>query len=105
PHGALLPWARSRSLWHAWGDQMAGSLAEAGRALGREDWVRVAVGEGGRFTPHLLAPGGPEKGGLPAPADGVQIADGADAPLQTLLRPAAAARRPAFADLAGIAGA
>src|ERR671910_889780 len=34
PYGALLPWARSRSLWHAWGDQMAGSLAEAGRENG-----------------------------------------------------------------------
>ena len=105
PYGALLPWARSRSLWHAWGDQMAGSLAEAGRALGREDWVRVAVGETGRFTPHLLAQGGPENGWLPAPTDRVQIAYGADATLQNLLRTAAAARRPAFADLAGIAGA
>ena len=105
PYGALLPWARSRSLWHAWGDQMAGSLAEAGRALGREDWVRVAVGETGRFTPHLLAQGGPENGWLPAPTDRVQIAYGADATLQNLLRTAAAARRAAFADLAGIAGA
>jgi len=105
PYGALLPWARSRSLWHAWADQMAGSLAEAGRALGREDWVRVAVGETGRFTPHLLAQGGPENGWLPAPSDRVQIAYGADATLQNLLRTAAAARRPAFADLAGIAGA
>jgi hypothetical protein len=105
PYGALLPWARSRSLWHAWGDQMAGSLAEAGSALGREDWVRVAVGETGRFTPHLLAQGGPENGWLPAPTDRVQIAYGADATLQNLLRTAAAARRPAFADLAGIAGA
>ncbi|MET0834726.1 MAG: hypothetical protein ABWZ62_12225, partial [Actinomycetota bacterium] len=105
PYGALLPWARSRSLWHAWADQMAGSLAEAGRALGREDWIRVAVGETGRFTPHLLAQGGPENGWLPAPSDRVQIAYGADATLQNLLRTAAAARRPAFADLAGIAGA
>ncbi|HEY6709303.1 MAG TPA: hypothetical protein VJB61_17120 [Actinomycetota bacterium] len=105
PYGALLPWARSRSLWHAWGDQMAGSLAEAGSALGREDWVRVAVGETGRFTPHLLAQGGPENGWLPAPTDRVQIAYGADATLQNLLRTAAAARRPGFADLAGIAGA
>jgi len=105
PYGALLPWARSRSLWHAWADQMAGSLAEAGRALGREDWVRVAVGETGRFTPHLLAQGGPENGWLPAPTDRAQIAYGADATLQNLLRTAAAARRPAFADLAGIAGA
>ena len=105
PYGALLPWARSRSLWHAWADQMAGSLAEAGRTLGREDWVEVAVGETGRFTPHLLAQGGPENGWLPAPSDRVQIAYGADATLQNLLRTAAAARRPAFADLAGIAGA
>jgi hypothetical protein len=105
PYGALLPWARSRSLWHAWGDQMAGSLAEAGRALGREDWVRVAVGETARFTPHLLTQGGPENGWLPAPTDRVQIAYGADATLQNLLRTAAAARRPGFADLAGIAGA
>jgi ornithine carbamoyltransferase len=84
---------------------MAGALAEAGRTLGRDDWVRVAVGETGRFTPHLLAQGGPENGWLPAPTDRVQIAYGADATLQNLLRTAAAARRPAFADLAGIAGA
>jgi hypothetical protein len=105
PYGALLPYARSRSLWHAWGDQMAGALAEAGRTLGRDDWVGVAVGETGRFTPHLLAQGGPENGWLPAPTDRVQIAYGADATLQNLLRTAAAAGRPAFADLAGIAGA
>jgi len=105
PYGALLPWARSRSLWHAWADQMAGSLAEAGSALEQEDWVRVAVGETGRFTPHLLAQGGPENGWLPAPTDRAQIAYGADATLQNLLRTAAAARRPAFADLAGIAAA
>jgi hypothetical protein len=105
PYGAVLPWARSRSMWHAWGDQMAGALAEAGRTLGRDAWVRVAVGEVGRFTPHLLAQGGPENGWLPAPTDRVQIAYGADATLQNLLRTATAARRPAFADLAGIAGA
>jgi hypothetical protein len=105
PYGAVLPWARSRSLWHAWGDQMAGALAEAGRALERADWVSAAVGETGRFTPHLLTQGGPENGWLPAPTDRVQIAYGADATLQNLLRTAAAARRPAFADLAGIAGA
>jgi hypothetical protein len=105
PYGALLPWARSRSLWHAWGDQMAGGLAEAGRTLDRDDWVRVAVGETGRFTPHLLAQGGPENGWLPAATDRVQIAYGADATLQNLLRVARAAGRPGFGDLAGIAGA
>src|SRR5215211_3002060 len=94
PYGAVLPWARSRSLWHAWGDQMAGALAEAGRVLGRDDWVRVAVGETASFTPHLLAQGGPENGWTPAPTDRVQIAYGADATLQNLLRTAAAAGTP-----------
>jgi hypothetical protein len=43
--------------------------------------------------------------GCPRPPTRVQIAYGADTTLQNLLRTAAAARRPAFADLAGIAGA
>lgn len=102
PFGALMPWAESRSVWHAWGDQMAGALATAGRAFGRGDWVTVATGEVGRFTPHLIASGGPENGWLPAPAERVQIAYGADATLQNLLRTAEAARQPAFRDLAGV---
>ena len=65
----------------------------------------VAVGEVGRFTPHLLAQGGAENGWLPAPADRTQIAYGADATLQNLLRTAGAAGRPAFRDLAGVAAA
>jgi hypothetical protein len=105
PFGAIMPWGLSRSVWHAWADQMAGALAEAGRALGRADWTGVAVGEVGRFTPHLLAQGGPENGWLPAPADRTQIAYGADATLQNLLRTAQAADRPAFRDLAGVAAA
>jgi hypothetical protein len=105
PFGAIMPWGLSRSVWHAWADQMAGALAEAGRLRGRPDWVGVAVGETGRFTPHLLAQGGAENGWLPAPADRTQIAYGADATLQNLLRTAEAAGRPAFRDLAGIAAA
>jgi len=105
PFGALMPWGLSRSVWHAWADQMAGALAEAGRLRGRPDWVGVAVGEVGRFTPHLLAQGGAENGWLPAPADRTQIAYGADATLQNLLRTARAAGRPAFRDLAGVAAA
>jgi hypothetical protein len=105
PFGAILPWGLSRSVWHAWADQMAGALAEAGRLRGRPDWTGVAVGEVGRFTPHLLAQGGPENGWLPAPADRTQIAYGADATLQNLLRTARAAGRPAFRDLAGVAAA
>jgi hypothetical protein len=105
PFGAVMPWAQSRSDWHAWADQMAGALAEAGRLRGRPDWLGVAVGETGRFTPHLLAQGGPENGWLPAPTDRTQIAYGADATLQNLLRTAQAAGRPAFRDLAGVAAA
>ena len=33
PFGAIMPWAQSRSDWHAWGDQMAGALATAGSVL------------------------------------------------------------------------
>ena len=39
PGGALLPWTQSRSLWHSWGAEMAGALAAAGSALGRDDWI------------------------------------------------------------------
>ena len=28
PYGAVLPWALSRSFWHAWGAQMPSALAE-----------------------------------------------------------------------------
>ena len=105
PFGALMPWSQSRSVWHAWGDQMAGALATAGRATGRRRWTRVAVGEAGRFTPHLLVQAGPQNGWLPAPADGHQIAYGADATLQNLLAVARATGRPAFRRLAGVAGA
>ena len=34
PYGAILPWALSRSIWHAWGSQMPAALAEASVALG-----------------------------------------------------------------------
>ncbi len=105
PYGAIMPWAESRSVWHAWGDQMAGALATAGRSLGRSDWLAVAVGEVGRFTPHLLAQGGPENGWLPAPVERVQIAYGADATVQNLLRTAKVTRARGFRDLAGIAAA
>lgn len=105
PFGAIMPWAQSRSVWHAWADQMAGALAEAGSLAGRRDWTAVAVGEAGRFVPHLLVQGGAENGWLPAPTDRTQIAYGADATLQNLLRTAQAAGRPAFRDLAGIAAA
>ena len=50
-----------------------------------------SIRRGGRgccFTPHLLAQGGADQGWLPAPAERAQIAYGADATLQNLLRTA-----------------
>ncbi len=105
PFGAILPWAGSRSDWHAWGDQMAGALATAGSALGERRFIATAAGEVASFTPHLLAQGGAEQGWLPAPADRAQIAYGADATLQNLLRTADATGLAGFRKLAGIAAA
>ncbi|MEP6681257.1 MAG: hypothetical protein ABJB65_07240 [Chloroflexota bacterium] len=105
PFGAILPWAGSRSVWHAWGDQMAGALATAGAALGDRAFVKVAVSEVASFTPHLLAQGGAEQGWLPAPAERAQIAYGADATLQNLLRTADASGLDGFRQLAAIQGA
>jgi hypothetical protein len=105
PFGAVMPWAQSRSVWHAWGDQMAGSLATAAAVTGNRAWLRTAIGEVGRFTPHLLVQAGPQQGWLPAPADTSQIAYGTDATLQNLLRVADATRRSSFRRVAGVAAA
>ncbi|CAN5812864.1 hypothetical protein BH20ACT7_BH20ACT7_04030 [soil metagenome] len=105
PFGAVMPWAQSRSVWHAWGDQMAGSLATAAAVTGNRAWLQTAIGEVGRFTPHLLVQAGPQQGWLPAPADTTQIAYGADATLQNLLRVADATRRSSFRRVAGVAAA
>lgn len=104
PGGALMPWARSRSMWHSWADDMAGSLAAAGQALNRGDWVRTAVGETAQFTPHLLAQGGPDNEWLPAPIYRDQISYSADVTLRNLLKTAEATHQTSFRQLAGIAG-
>jgi hypothetical protein len=102
PFAAILPYAGSRSLWHAWGDQMAGALATAGSALGEGRFTSVAVTEVARFTPHLLVQGGADQGWLPAPAELAQIAYGADATLQNLLRTADATGLNGFRQLAAV---
>jgi hypothetical protein len=105
PFGAIMPWTLSRSVWHAWGDQMGSALARAGTVLGRDDLVAPALGEAGRFTPHMLIQAGPEQGWLPGLSDTSQIAYGADSTVQNLVRVAGAANRPAFRRMAGIAAA
>ncbi len=103
PNPALMPWTGSRSMWHSWGDEMAGSLAAAGSANGRADWVRTAADEAATFIPHLIVQAGPDNEWLPAPIYRDQIAYGADVTLRNVLATAAATHRAAFRQLAGIA--
>lgn len=102
PFGAILPWAGSRSDWHAWGDQMAGALATASSVLGDPALLHVAIHEVASFTPHLIVQGGAEQGWLPAPADRAQIAYGAEATVENLLRTSDAGRLDGFRKLAGM---
>lgn len=102
PFGAILPYAGSRSLWHPWAGQMAGALATAGASLPDAAFTSVAIGEVARFTPHLLVQGGADQGWLPAPAELAQIAYGADATLQNLLRTADVSGLDGFRKLAAV---
>ena len=51
PYGAVLPWALSRSFWHAWGAQMPSALAAAATALHDQRLLRPAVADAAAFTP------------------------------------------------------
>ena len=103
PNGAVLPWALSRSLWHAWGAQMPSALAAAATALDDRRLLAPAVTDAAAFTPRLLAATGPVNGLLPAPIDRSQIAYGADARVQSLLSVARAAHSAGLRQLAGVA--
>lgn len=105
PYGAVLPYALSRSIWHAWASQMPAALAGAAVALGRRDLLAPALADAASFTPHLLVAAGPENGWMPTPNDHTQIAYGADSRLESLLAVAAAAHRPGLRRLAGVAAA
>jgi len=103
PYRALLPWALSRSDWHAWGANMPAALAAAAPALGERSLLAPAVGDTAGFTAQLLTSTGPDNGLLPAPVDASQIAYGADARVQGLLAVGTATHRPGIRQLAGIA--
>jgi hypothetical protein len=103
PYGAVLPWALSRSDWHAWGAQMPSALARAATVLRQPRLLRPAVADAAVFTPTLLTATGPDNGLLPAPVDGSQIAYGADARVQGLLAVAEAGGLPGLRRLAGFA--
>jgi hypothetical protein len=103
PYGAILPWALSRSVWHAWGAQMPSALAAAATTLHAHDLLKAAVSDTALFTPHLLTATGPVNGWLPAPIDLSQIAYGADARTQGLLAVSRATGSPGLRQLAGVA--
>ena len=105
PNGALLPWAGSRSIWHAWGANMPSGLARAGAALGDRSLVKPAIRDAATFTPYLLTSGGPDQARLPSRIDATQIAYGADARVQGLFATATAAHRPGLRKVAGVAAA
>lgn len=102
PYRALLPWALSRSDWHAWGAQMSAGLAAASTALHDPSLLSAAIGDAAGFTPHLLTATGPDNGWLPTPIDRTQIAYGADARVQSVFAVASATGRAGLRTLAGI---
>ncbi|KJQ52831.1 hypothetical protein [Microbacterium sp. SA39] len=76
PFGAVLPWTGSLGFWHAWGAAAPEALARGGALLRRRDWSAAAIADAGRFTPQVLASGGPHNAWAPIPAE-AQIAYGA----------------------------
>lgn len=103
PYGALLPWALSRSDWHAWAAQMPSALAAAASTLHQPQLLAPAVADAAVFTPHLLTATGPDNGWLPTPVDGSQIAYGADARVEGLLSVSQQIHSSGLRGLAGIA--
>lgn len=102
PYGAVLPWALSRSMWHAWGSQMPAALAVASETLHAPSLLAPAVRDAASFTTTLLTAGGPDNGWFPTPADRVQIAYGADSRVQSLLAVADATGSLGFDQLAAV---
>ncbi len=93
PFGGLLPWALSRSDWHAWGSQMTAALSRAADVTGETSWRRVAQREAFTFDPWMLTSGGPDNGRLPSRADTTQIAYGVDSRVQNLVATGGGARQ------------
>lgn len=102
PYGAVLPFAESRSLWHAWSSQMSGALARGSVALDDPRLLRPAVTEAVSFDPTLITSGGPDNGWNPTPTDRTQIAYGLDSRVQNLLATADAADLPGLRSLAAM---
>jgi hypothetical protein len=104
PYGAILPWAESRSVWHAWGTQMPAALAAASVTLDAPRLLGPAITDSAVFDPILLTAGGPDNAWLPTPIDKTQIAYGVDSRLQSLLGVSEVAKLPGLKELASLVG-
>jgi hypothetical protein len=104
PFGAVLPDVTDLSLWHAWGDQMAGALVLASSVLADPSLLGPALAYGAQFAPHLLVQGGPDNEWLPSPvaADG-QISYGAYCIFDNLLLLSEQTGQAGFEELAAFA--
>jgi len=103
PYGAVLPWALSQAVWHAWGGLAPAGLAESYDVLDDRKLRDAALSDAASFTPHLLIAAGPQNGWLPTPSDQVQIAYGAQSRVESLLAAGAAGNRPVLQAIAGVA--
>ncbi len=101
PFGAIMPWNKSQSLWHAWGGMAPAAVATASATLGRTDLLGAAVRDSAQFTAQLLAAGGPDNAWSPTPGE-AQIAYGVDSRVQGLVATAKAANAPGLIDLAAV---
>jgi hypothetical protein len=102
PYGAILPWAESRSMWHAWSSQMAAALARGSVVLDRPQLLTPALGDSVGFDTTLITAGGPDNAWYPTPIDRTQIAYGVDSRVQDLLATADVSRRPGLDSLAAM---
>jgi hypothetical protein len=105
PFRGVLPWALSRSDWHAWASQMPAALATASTALDRPELADAAARDSFTFDPWMLTSGGPDNGRLPSRADATQIAYGVDSRVQSLLATGRTGHRRASSRLAGVVAA
>jgi len=101
PFGAIMPWTKSPSLWHAWGGLAPAAVAVASDVLDDPTLLAAAVQDTAQFTPQLLAAGGPDNAWSPTPGE-AQIAYGVDSRLQSLVATADAAEAPGLLNVAAI---
>jgi hypothetical protein len=105
PFGAVLPWAQSQSVWHAWGSQMPAALARASAVLDNVSLGNVATSDSAVFDPLMLTSGGPNQALLPTAIDRAQISYGVDSRLESLLATAKLDHSSGLRALAGVTAA